>query len=75
METPFAINEFPDASRRFIEGIDTVQVTDILPDGNEDELITNLPEDNGITLKIDFCQNIHDNPVSSLLRHFKASMI
>ena len=68
MEVPFAIDEFPDASSRFIESIDTVQVTHIVPDGNEDELITNLPEDDGITFEIDFCENIHDNPVSSL--HF-----
>ena len=68
MEAPFPVNEFPDASRRFIEGIDTVEVTHIVPDGNENELITDLSEDDGITLEIDFCENIHDKPVSSL--HF-----
>ena len=68
MEGPFPVNEFPDSCRRFIEGIDTVEVTHIVPDGNEYELITDLSEDDGITFEIDFCENIHDNPVSSL--HF-----
>jgi len=54
MEAPFSIDEFPDAPSRFVEGVNAVQVSDIVSYGNKDTLFPDLPENKGITLEVHF---------------------
>jgi len=67
-----SIQQFPDASSRFIQGVDAFQVAHSLADRNKDAFITDFSEDDGITFFEYSFKKIH-KPVTLFALGFVSS--